>query len=59
MVLLEIAVGLFVIYIALRYSLLCYAVYWFLSQLVYGCNEYSGVYSAVVFYVVVIADDIH
>jgi len=44
MVLLENAVGLFVIYIVLHYSLLCYAVYWFLSQLVYSCNGYSGNY---------------
>jgi len=62
MVLLKNADCLFVIFIVVRYSFLCYAIYWFLSQFVYGCNGYSGdfsLYSAVVFYVVIIADSLH
>ena len=42
MVLIENVDCLFVVFIALRYSFLCNAIYWFLSQLVYGCIGYSG-----------------
>jgi len=62
MVLLENADCLFVIFIVVRYSFLCYAIYWFLSQLEYGCNGYSGNFSPLFrcrFYVVIIADNLH
>ena len=36
---------LFVIFIVVRYSFLGYAFYWFLSQLVYGCNGFSDNFS--------------
>jgi hypothetical protein len=42
MVLLENADCLFIIFIVVRYSLLCYVIYWFLSQFVYGCDGHSG-----------------
>jgi len=42
MVLLENADRLFMVFIVFRYSLLCYAIYWFLSQLVCGCEGHSG-----------------
>jgi len=42
MVLLENADCLFMILIVVRYSLLCYAIYWFLSHLVYGCDGHSN-----------------
>jgi len=42
MVLLENVDCLFVIFIVVRSSFLCYAIYWFLSQLVYGCDGHSA-----------------
>ena len=42
MVLLENANALFMTFIVVRYSFLCYAIYWFLSQLVYGCDGPSA-----------------
>ena len=42
MVLLENADCLFMIFIVICYSLLCYAIYWFLSHFVYGCDGHSG-----------------
>jgi hypothetical protein len=38
-------VCLFVIFIVIRYSFLCFAIYWFLSQLVCGYDGYSGNFS--------------
>ena len=37
--------GLFVIFTVIFYSFLCYAIYWFLSQLLNACNGYSGNFS--------------
>jgi hypothetical protein len=42
MVLLQNADCLIAILIVVRYSFLCYDIYWFLSQVVYGCNGHSG-----------------
>jgi len=48
MVLLENADCLFMIFLVVRYSFLCYAIYWFLSQLVYGFDGPSGNVSGIV-----------
>jgi hypothetical protein len=42
MVLFENADCLFMLFIVVRYSFLCYAIYCFLSHLVYGCDRHSG-----------------
>jgi hypothetical protein len=40
----------FMIFIDVLYSFLCYAIYWFLSQLVYGCDGHSGSVSSILLY---------